>query len=281
LAVLYGVNAQPVKEHAFDDQASINIQVINLENSGEKICVVNRTDSISYEFVFYNLDYSEFKTVSIDLGPLFIVQDYNSPSLVIRYIAENVFDQNNDIDLLGQLIYYDSNDDLYAQVVIFNENGTLLFGSDVDNSNAWLMNSSAANSTINYSLTNTSAGAKMILDAYYFGEGLYSFDVYDLPGSLPSELKNITLQEKSANYLNAYPVPANDFVDIDYRLAENEKSGIIEIFDAQGKTLQKIRVDENKGTLRMPVSHYSNGTYFYKLNTRRGLPRTVKITINK
>lgn len=282
LTVSLGASSQLNKTHSFDDQTSAGIQVISLENDGQKYCVVNRTDSISYQCILYNSDFSVFKTISIDLGTLIGIEDYNSPYLVIRYVAESLFDQDADIDILGQLTYFDSADDEYAQVVIFHENGGILFASDIDNTNAWLVNSTVSNSNIHSSITKTDDGAKMILDAYYFNEGLYSFDVYDLPGSIPSSLKEPGLnQELEGNYLNAYPVPARDFVDMEYKLAENQKSGIIEIVDEQGKTLQKVRVDENRGVIRLPVNHYSNGLYYYKLKTRRGIPRTGKVLIVK
>jgi hypothetical protein len=281
-AIFYSTSAQLNKTHSFDDQTSTGIQVVGLENEGQKYCVVNRVDSITYQCIFYNLDYSVFKTISIDLGPLFIVTNYNSPYLIIRYIAENLFDQDGDIDLLGQLTYYDNLNDEYAQVIVFHENGNTLFTSDIENSNAWLLNSSVANSTIHSSVTKTDAGAKLILDVYYFNDQVYSYDVYDLPGSVPSSLSETGLiNELSGNYLKAYPVPAKDFVDMEYRLAENQKSGVIEIIDEQGKTLQKVRVDENKGVVRLPVTHYSNGLYYYKLNTRRGIPRSGKMIIMK
>lgn len=283
LVVVYlNTTAQLNKVHAFDDQTSIGIHVISLENDGQKYCVVNQVDSITYKCVFYNLDFSEFRTINLDLGPLIIAEKYNSPFLMIRFIAENVFDQDADIDLLAQFTYLDDANDEYAQVLVFHENGSTLFESDIVNSNAWLLNSSVANSTINSSLTNTPDGARMILDVYYFQEDQYSFDVYALPGSLPVSVKDPGLTtEQSGNYLRAYPVPAKDFVDMDYKLGENQKSGIIEITDEQGRTLQKIRVDENRGVIRMPVTHFSNGLYFYKLNTRRGVPRTARVLIVK
>jgi len=280
--VTYFSSAQIVKEHAFDDPASIGIQVITLENSGQKLCVLNRIDSASYKCIFYNTDYSAFKTISIDLGPLFIISDYNSPSLVLRYITENVFDLDNDIDILAHLSYYDDNDDEYAQVLVFHENGSILFESDIENTNAWLLNSSVANSSIKSSLTNSETGAKMILDVFYFNEGSYSYDVYDLPGSLPVSLKDPkALEETSGNFLRAFPVPAHEYVDMEYQLSGDQKTGEIEIIDGEGKTVQKIRVDNNRGMIRVPVSQYNSGIYIYKLNTKRGIPRTGKVMIMK
>ena len=122
----------------------------------------------------------------------------------------------------------------------------------------------------------------MILDVYYFNEGSFSYDVYDLPGSLPSTLKDSRLSEETAgNYLHAYPVPANEFVDMDYKLAGDQNSGIIEIVDEQGKTIQRIRINNNRGVIRVPITHYSSGLYFYKLNTKRGIPRSGKVMIVK
>ncbi len=282
IIVSFTTQAQVVKEHAFDDPATRGISVITLENSGQKFFVVNQNDSTSYECILYNPDYSEFKTISIDLEPLFITADFKYPSLNIRYVTEQVFDQDNDIDILAHLSYYDNNDDEYAQVLVFNENGSTLFESDIENANTWLINSAVANSSIKASLTNTEAGAKMILDVYYFNEGLYSYDVYDLPGSLPVSSKDLkAFEETSGNYLRAFPVPASDFVDMEYQLSGDQKTGEIEIMDEEGKTIQKIRVENNRGMVRVPVSQYANGVYIYKLNTKRGIPRTGKVMIMK
>lgn len=274
--------SQVTKEHAFEDQNSIDIQSVNLENSGQKLFVVNRIDSIRYQFVFYNSDFSEFSTISINLGSLFFIPGYNSPSFDVSFISESLFDTDTDIDILGQLTYYDNDNEEYAQVVVFNQNGSVLFASDIENSNSWLIYSSVANSRLNSSLTNTGSGAKLILDAYYFNEGTYSFDVYSLPGSVPSSIRDINHpQELSGNYLRAYPVPADEFIEMDFQLSDNQNSGTIEIVDENGKLIQKMNVDRNRGNIRMPVKQYKNGIYIYKLNTKRGMPRTGKIIILK
>ena len=275
ILALYGASAQIVKEHAFDDDAAINIQLVQLENAGQKFCVVHILDSITYEVVFYNLDFSVFKTVPIDLDPLFIISDYYMPNLSIRYISQNVFDQNGDIDLLCQFYYADSNNDLYAQVLVINETGTVQFETDVENSNAWLLNTNIANGSILPSLTNTGEGAKLILDVYYFNDGVFSFDVYGLPGSLPTGLKNT--EALPGGYVRAYPVPADDYIELEYQL--DGDSGEIGIYDEQGRTMQTIQLDQNKGVIRVPVSGYNNGQYYYKVNTRRGIPRTGKVII--
>jgi hypothetical protein len=117
----------------------------------------------------------------------------------------------------------------------------------------------------------------MILYAYYFSDGKYSFDMYSLPGSVATSLKSTGVA--SDNYLRAFPVPANDFINMEYKLPGDQNSGEIEVIDPQGRTIQKIRVDQNKGLLRMPVKNFNGGLYFYKLNSKRGAPRTAKVLI--
>lgn len=274
------VFSQLTKEKAFNDDATINIFAINLENAGKKICIVNRIDSIHYNFLFYNPDYSEYKTISINLDPLFIIDSYNSPALTLYYAAENVFDQEDDIELMCQLSYFDEANEEYAQVVVFHENGTTLFESDVENTNAWIFSSAAGSSSIRSSLANTGNGVKMILDVYYFETELYSFDVYTLPGTFPTGEQEVGLSNGLGdNQLRIYPVPANEYLIMDYRLSDNQRDGEIEFVDAQGRAVQKVSVNNESGSIRMPVSRLKNGIYSYKLNTRRGIPRTGKVII--
>jgi hypothetical protein len=278
----YSASSQITKEKSFDDDLTINMLMVNLEQAGKKMCVVNSIDSVHYVYNFYNADYSVFKTIAINLSSQFAITGYNTPSLAISYVAESLFDQDSDIDLLCQLKYYDDSNEEYAQVVVFHENGSILFESDVDNSNAWIFNSLTSNSNIVSSLANTADGAKMILDVYYFVDDYYSFDVYDLPGTLPLAAQELNMVDGMAgNYIQAYPIPANDFLLMNYRLTEGQNSGEIEIFDEHGRSVQQITVDSGRGKLTLPVSRYKDGIYFYKLSTRRGIPRTGKIIIMK
>jgi hypothetical protein len=274
---LGGLYAQIVLEHAFDDQSSIDIQIVKLENSGQKTCVVNALDSVTYQCTLYNLDYSVYKTVDMDLSPLITLGNFNTPGLVINYISENTFDADNDIDLLCQFYYFSNSDELYAQVLIFNENGTVQFATDIENTNAVFLNSSIPNGSLHPSLTNTDAGTKMILNSQNINNGEYSFDVYSLPGAVSTNLKSAGAE--SGNFLNAFPVPASDYVNMDYKLEGDQSSGEIQVLDQQGKTVQKIRIDKNQGQLRIPVNNYRNGLYFYKLISKRGLSRTAKVPV--
>ena len=274
--------AQIQEVHSFDNQSSVDVQLINLENSGPKIVLTNLLDSVNYQYVFYNTDYSVFKTVNIDLETLFAANPFHQPALDINYVAENLFDQDGDIDLLGSLTYYNSSDDLYAQVLIFNEDGSVLFSTDIDNTNAFIINPTIANSSLTSSLIRTPDGVRMILDVFYINGSTYQYDVYSLPGSLPSNVPGLkSADELSENSMMTYPNPAHEYVDINYRLSDNQQSGTIQLMDNQGKIIQQIQVNRNQGVVRMLVPNSCQGLYYYKLNSQRGIPRTGKVVIIK
>ena len=61
-------------------------------------------DSVNYQCIFYNADYSEYKTVNLELDPLFAITNFISPFMRFNIISENTFDLDNDIDLLCQFL---------------------------------------------------------------------------------------------------------------------------------------------------------------------------------
>lgn len=275
------ITAQIDIDFAFDGEATVNMQLVNLEEAGQKYCVINRMDSVTYALVFHHLDYSEYTTVNIDLEPTIIASPFKSVSLSFFLASQHVFDLDTGIELLAQLEYYDAGNELYAQVIVFNDNGSILFASDIENSNAWLLNSSLVNGSLLSSLVNTPSGTKMIVDAYYFDSGTYSFDVYSLPGALPSENPDKSANGLSENHLTAFPVPARDYVTMDYRLSDGQQSAVVEITDQQGRVVGSFHLNQNAGQVRLPVTDFTSGLYNYKLNAKRGYPRTARVLILK
>jgi len=275
------VTAQIEIDFAFNEEATVNMQLVNLEQAGQKYCLVNRLDSVTYALVFHNLDFGEYATVNIDLVPTIIASPFKSVSLSFFLASQQVFDLDNGIELLAQLEYYDAGNELYAQVIVFNDNGSILFASDIENSNAWLLNSSLVNGSLLSSLVHTPSGTKMIIDAYYFESGTYSFDVYSLPGALPSGTRDKSSNGLQENYLTAFPVPARDYVTMDYRLSDGQQSAVVEITDQQGRLVGSFRLNQNAGQIRLPVTDFTNGLYNYKLNAKRGYPRTARVLILK
>jgi hypothetical protein len=119
----------------------------------------------------------------------------------------------------------------------------------------------------------------MILDVYYINEGLYSYDVYSLPGTLPASIANSGQMEEPGIALSAYPVPAREVVHLDYQLNEDQRTGTLEITNAQGQIVQKISLGDSRGVVSIPVSQYAGGVYMVKINTKRGVSRSGKMLI--
>lgn len=271
--------AQITKQHSFDNQASVMIQQVKLGGPGKKYCLVNVIDSITYEYDLFNSDYTAFKTITINLGPLFATANYRSPELKISYMADLMFDTDSDIDLLGELSYLDDNDDYYSQVIIFNENGSTLFATDILNTNAWLVNQTIANAPMAASLVTTPAGTRMVLDVYYFSDGLYKYEVYNIPGTLPTTLQNPKSGIEQGGELEVFPSPASEVVSFRYNLPEGQTNGTIEVTDNQGRTVKTVHVHDRQGTVRISIAELQNGLYYSRINTRRGLPRAQKLII--
>jgi hypothetical protein len=273
--------AQITKQHSFDDQASVMIQQVKLGTPGKKYCLVNVIDSITYEYALYNSDYTAYKTITLNLGPLFATANYRSPDLKISYMADQMFDTDSDIDLLGELSYLDDNDDYYSQVIIFNENGSILFETDIQNTNAWLLGQTIANAPMAASLVTTPAGTRMMLDVFYFNEGLYKYDLYTIPGTLPTTLQNPKSGIEEGGELEAFPSPAAEAVTFRYSLPDGQSNGTIELTDNQGRTVKTLQVHDRQGTIKISISDLENGLYYSRINSRRGLPRTAKMLIER
>lgn len=280
LFLILQVYPQVQQEYAFDDQSSILFHSINLENSGEKMCVINNPDSITYEIVLYNPDFSEYKMITINLGSIFAVSSYNTPYLDITYISESMFDNDEDIDVMAELSYYDSDDEYYSQVLIFNEDGSVYFSTDIDDTNAWIVYSSASSSSIVSSIMEIDGDYKLVIDAYYFNKEAYSYDVYSLPDSTTEASENYS-NSLEENSLRVYPNPSVDYINVNYRLAGNQSAGSVDIVDNQGRTVKKVRVNGRQGTVKISVSELQNGYYYYRLNSKRGVSRSEAGIITK
>ncbi|WP_339611939.1 T9SS type A sorting domain-containing protein, partial [uncultured Planktosalinus sp.] len=101
-----------------------------------------------------------------------------------------------------------------------------------------------------------------------YGRGLWVSPVYD--GVLNSNEIEIF------NSLKAYPVPANDFLKVEWN--ENYLSEI-RIFDSTGKLIFFENEINLTNTLQINVSDFSTGIYFLRVNNEKGI-FTKKISIN-
>jgi len=75
--------------------------------------------------------------------------------------------------------------------------------------------------------------------------------------------------------VNCFPNPANNALYVE--LSEAVKNGIIEIYDLNGKLCISFSANSVKNTI--PVSHLSNGAYFFKLKEGKSILNTGSFVI--
>ena len=272
LSIIYlCANAQYELDHTFTDQTIYEVSYVELENSGKKLYTTN-LDGETYKLQFFNIDYSPYKTITINLGPIFQF-DYTEFDFYVYYLSEHLFDTDNEIEFLAELYYIDNSDNEYSQVLVFNENGATLFESDIVNNNSWILWPSQNGSTtmgngIPGSIHNTSDGTKMVLGLYDFVDTIYKYEVYNLPGTLStSTLKGITAPE-GAN-LKAYPNPAKSAFTIDYELIEGENKSELLIYNMNGEIIKRIDVNNNKGRISISTDDMPAGSYVYQMGSKQ------------
>jgi hypothetical protein len=63
-----------------------------------------------------------------------------------------------------------------------------------------------------------------------------------------------------------FPNPFNENVNIEYNLPKNSINPLIEIFDALGKSIKKINLQDTEGKLVLNSTEFSKGIYFYVIS---------------
>ncbi|MCQ2266008.1 MAG: T9SS type A sorting domain-containing protein, partial [Bacteroidales bacterium] len=78
-------------------------------------------------------------------------------------------------------------------------------------------------------------------------------------------------EESVLSYINIYPNPATNFLNIDLS-TENAQNITLNICDMSGKIIYTDILNHNGGTqnFKVPVSELASGMYFLHLNTTTG-----------
>lgn len=77
----------------------------------------------------------------------------------------------------------------------------------------------------------------------------------------------------------AYPNPASSMLTIPYRMGNSESAGWIVLYDVAGKKLGEFQLPDRNGFLNIDLSGFSDGVYFYALQTKSSLSEFKKIVI--
>lgn len=121
--------------------------------------------------------------------------------------------------------------------------------------------------------------AKGILE---FAYGYNFCNCPDLPSGIQLKSGTIDMQDfaKARGLeVSADPNPATTWTAFDYTLPLSETEGIIEISDNLGKTIQQIKVTQQKGQYILDTRVYKPGVYYYTL-TCGDLQLTGKLIVN-
>lgn len=245
ILISLNVNAQITLEYTYPNANDIDL--IRLANSGDKYLHVNPN---SNEFVLYNLDYTEYKTIQIpNISSScsktriaeYSLKDYVSSVRRIG-ITEYTFDSDNDIEFLASC--YDTVTFVQHYAVI-DEDQTILWTTD---------------SVEDLYLYSTEQGLKMMVDYIYTMQ-----ETYSLPGTI---LK--TLDKEAGSELIAEPNPANVYTKIKFVLPPEDDYGTIDIHSSNGVFIGSYDVNRNQSYLLLDTSSYTSGNYIYTLNSANG-----------
>lgn len=250
---------------------TLNLGLIKLEKSGYKWYHYNTTSNI---IMFYNLNYSLYKTVNIP--PQTGIQYYS-----LNYITEVLFNtDSNDIEYL--MTGFISGVPLYKWTKIYDENANLILFVD----SAFIGWSSVPdNNLFTTPIVNTDLGTKMLLGY----SGMYK--IYSLPGHLECDFCEGTSAMITGNDphytipTNAlplpYPNPSVDYVVIPYNLPSGEITGEIIICDELGNKVKSYKVGNDFTSLKISNQELSSGNYYYTLHTSKGIVGGRKIIVVK
>lgn len=85
----------------------------------------------------------------------------------------------------------------------------------------------------------------------------------------------------AATVSNAYPNPAVNAVNFDYKLPSATQKASIRISNLLGTTVQEIALQKSEGKARIDVSNLNNGVYFYSLMINNSATTTRKFIVKR
>ena len=244
-------NAQITLESSYTSMP----KVIHLSSSGYKYCVIGDTTRL------YNLNHSLWKTINLVIpagwGGVF---DYIS-------VSDMLFNS----DTLVEVLYLTNTNYQVARTYVINETGSILF---------------QLGSSYGYFPQITNDGTNFKLVAYDSVSSKYN--VYGLPGTLPCDLCGGTVgipvhnSDGSKEMIsNPYPNPTNDKTTINYELPEGINQGKIAFYDIMGNYVKGFMVDRTFKDLQISNADLAAGTYYYQLQTSKGMSGGKKLMVIK
>lgn len=208
------------------------------------------------------------QTISEDHGSQYTTDGY------IFCLSKNIFTTSGKYEYLVAYRIYDASSDIeHTYLKLYNEDGTMLYD----------FGESALYGDLSHMLTFDNAwkfapilipnGNKLVI---YRGPSedptgednseTYSTHVYNLPNN---ETVSNTSAEQVANMNKVYPNPANNIINIDYKISGKQMQRL-DIMNISGKIVSTYLLDPYQNNLKVNVSSFEKGTYIYKYGNNSG-----------
>lgn len=215
----------------------------------------------------YNEDLSIYRVLTLPPPPSGYTYNY------MNYVTEDLFD--TDPFTIEYLIYASAG--FSYMTFVYREDGTLLFSTD-GIPNAGL----AQYMWGGYDpVVQTAMGPVLNISPVPLAPEVRR---YLLPGELPclgcGGVEAVGMAEGSggANSALAFPNPAAEQVTLEFALPTDERSGVLVMFDDQGRSVATRPVDAS-GQVRMSTAALANGMYFWHIITKSGMVRGNRIVV--
>ncbi len=239
LSILYTTAiAQVTLEKKYDYSTA----VVKFETYGYKYFLM---DVPNGQCRIYNADHSLFRTVNCNVPAGFYLCD-------IKFLSENLFDSDSEIELLCTFYKYDATLQYYEyDSKIIDENGVQIIFID-----------GALYNYINKTGENEYKLFSYCYDFSVWPEKIWT-NIFSLPGS--PVVSSLTGKDIRQIEMEAYPNPAVGEVKVAYTLPERVDQGTLFLYDNTGKLTGRYNVDNHTDHILLNVSGLQSGVYHYFL----------------
>jgi hypothetical protein len=257
-------------------QITLENTYVNIQNDFELIDIGNNEikyyyfDNINGIISLYNLDHSVYKSITIPA---------QATGFGCWYVSNSLFNTDNKLEYLIYNNLPGPNYNGTKFVKIYNEDNLLLFSLD----SAGIQNTG---NRLEGNIVNTTSGTKMILTSYKTND--LGIKIFSLPGSLSCSICGgyAGISESNSNesrsvISNPFPNPTNDKTTINYELPEGVNQGKLVFYDAIGNIVKEFNVDNSFKDLQVSSSDLSAGTYYFQLQTSKGISGGKKLFVIK
>lgn len=247
----FAASTQIVLEKTYNYSTSI----VELENLGYKYYLM---DVSNEQCRIYNLDHSLYKTINCNVPTNFYLAD-------IKFVSQNLFDNDAGIEILCTFYRYYSNGQYYEyDSKIINDDGSLITSID-----------GAQYNYINQTGENEYKLFSYCFDYSVFPEKVWT-NIYGLPGE---PVSSSLISDAENNFIEAFPNPAAYNVKVEYSLPENVNEGVLYLIDNSGRQIKTYRIDNHSDHLNLNINDYKNGIYHYFIEYNNKRTASKKLVI--